>query len=149
MIARVIVEIRDERVEADSAEQFAGILLGVFDNPAQFFDQDHVGPVLSRFRCFIGAQDRQAADHARASITFRSFLPVEALDEQHILAADRLYPAFCGLNFAFASQPQHGVLDPSIVPAVVVAIEFCYPKAIIVLHYGLRASAAHRRAEQH
>jgi hypothetical protein len=39
VIARVIVEIGDERVEADSAEQFAGIPLGVFDKPAQLFDQ--------------------------------------------------------------------------------------------------------------
>ena len=50
VIARMIIEIRDERVEADAVEQFSGVAFRIRDHPPQLLDQQEVRPILSPLR---------------------------------------------------------------------------------------------------
>ena len=40
------------------------------------------------------------------------------------------------------------MFDARIIPAVIIAAEFCQPQIVIVLHHGFGARAAHRCAQQ-
>ena len=75
----------------------------------------------------LGAQDRQAAHHPGAQIAVFCLFSVEALDEQYPAACDMLNAALGSVDAASAGEPKHGVLDPRMVPLVIVAIEFCEP----------------------
>ena len=149
VIARVIVGVRDQRIEDHAAAQFAGVVLRLPRNSKQFFGRQNVGPAVSVLVRVFGAQDRQAAHHPGTQIAVTCLFAVEALDEQHVAACNMLDAVWGGADAAGAGEPKHGVLDTRVVPLVIATIEFCEPKPVRILDDGIRARAAHLGADQH
>lgn len=71
----------NERIEANATKRFTAVSLGVFDNPAQRFDQNDIGPVLPRGLGFIRTEDGQATRYARADVARGYLFAIEAFDE--------------------------------------------------------------------
>jgi hypothetical protein len=65
MVARMTVEVGNQRVEADTAEQFLRVFLRFGNDPGQFFNKKDIVPPPSRVESFVCAQQCQAADYAR------------------------------------------------------------------------------------
>ncbi len=104
---------------------------------------------MSRLAALHRRAAGQAAHHARACIAFRRLFAVEALDEQDILAADCFDPAFGGREVRIRGPSRSIACSTRVLfQRSSVAVEFRHPQILPVLHHGLRASAAHRRAEQ-
>jgi hypothetical protein len=95
--------------------------------------QEHIRPADSHGKSIVRMQERQAADHAGARKALWRLLAVKPLDKEDILASDRFDSALRGSDSALASQSQHRVLDPRVVPAIVRPIEFCDPESVMVL----------------
>ena len=68
MVARVVVDVGDLRIEDHSTKQFGCVLFWLGADSAQIFDQQDIGPAFAVLVRVFCAQYRQAADHARAHI---------------------------------------------------------------------------------
>lgn len=89
-----------------------------------------------------------SADHAGAQVTRARLLPVEALNEQCVASRDRDDLALRCRQAALASQHEHAVFHPCVVPLVVGAVELGDPEALAVLDHGFRPGTAHRGADE-
>jgi len=95
MVARVIVRIRDQRIEAHAAEKLPRIGFRFPRRCGAVFSKNNVGPAISG--CRVHRLVRRAvrpADHARTGVAGGRSLPVEAPDQESIFAGHVDDPAF-------------------------------------------------------
>ena len=146
VIARVVVEIGNRRVETNPAEQLPEIGFRSRAGAPDFIGQQEIGPLGAVFRLVPGAQQGEGADHAVTAIAGFSVVAVEAAHQQDIFAADGFKAAVRDMKAAFGGKAQHSVLDARIVEAVFAGAEFREPETAVILDNRLRTGAAHRGA---
>src|SRR5438094_505495 len=127
MIAGMIIEVGNQRVESHAPKQFARVPLRFLDGPTELLRQQDIRPAVSLFSRLFRTQQGESANHPRSRITVLSLLAIKALDEEYVFAGDRPDSACCNTDSAGLRQLEHGMLDARIVPPVVRTIELRDP----------------------
>jgi len=148
VVTRMIIEVRDHRIEARAPEELLCVFLGFGRDSAQFFNQKYIRPICSQIRGFFRPQNGQATYHACAQIPLFRFFAVEAFDQQNIFSPNSIHAAFSHLDPTLTRQAQHRVFYPGVVPAIIRPIEFRNPKLIVIFDNRLRPGATHRSSEE-
>jgi len=84
----------------------------------------------------------------RFRVALACLFTVEASYQKHIFSGDGFDAACRNGDAAGFCELQHRTFDARVVPAVIRAVEFCYPQAIVVFDDSFRTRTAHRRADQ-
>lgn len=98
MVARMIVRVRDERVEAHSTKELRQVLrLVARSRPPYLGGKEQIGPFLTLIDGIgrvVRIEQRQCAHHSAAEIPFLGHVSIEPLHQQNVLVSDGCHPAF-------------------------------------------------------
>ena len=146
MVAGMVVEVGDRRVEADPAEQLPQLHRRLGADAAELIGQQQIRPLGAISGAVFGLQQGEGTDHAMAPISRLAPVAIEALHQQHIRSAHPGEAAAGHLQPAAPCQQQQAVLHSRLVPGVRRRWKLRQPEGLIGLHGGLGAGAPHRCA---